>query len=143
MDRCIDDYQEKSNCNDVWKFIREFLAKRTRVSDIQDGNKGPEKHIHCAFQHEPNCGHLNVVRFKPGINFLRTVSLIVEPSENDFSHSQEDYVKKNWDSYHADPDYEIRPTVASLIEFVIKRGTFREPKYILDEPFSLEKVKVC
>ena len=83
---------------------------------MQDGNQGPEEHIHGAFQHKSNCGNLYVVRFKPGVDFLLTMLFVVEPSQNSFSYSKEEYVKKNRDSHHTDSDNEIRPAIASLIE---------------------------
>ena len=110
---------------------------------MQDGNEGPEEHIHGAFKHESNCGYLYVMRFKPWVDFLQTMSFIVKPSENSFSQSKEEYVKKNWDAHHADPDNEIRSTVASLIKWVEEWRAFRESKYFLDEPLSLKKIEVC
>ena len=110
---------------------------------MQDGDEGPEEHIHGAFQHESNCGYLYVMRFKPGVDFLQTILFIMEPSQNSFSHSKEKYVKKNWYSHHADPDNEIRPTVTSLIEWVEVRSAFWESKYFLDERLSLKKIEVC
>ena len=83
------------------------------------------------------------MRFKPGVDFLQTILFIVEPSQNSFSHSNEEYIKKNWYSHHADPDNEIRPAVASLIEWIEERGAFRESKNFLEKPFGLKKIEIC
>ncbi len=67
----------------------------------------------------------------------------MEPSENGFSHSKEEYVKKNWNTHHAYTDNEIWSTIASLIEWIKEWSSFRESKYLLDEPLGLKKIKVC
>jgi len=67
----------------------------------------------------------------------------MEPSQNSFPYSEKKYIKKNRYAHHADPDNEIRPAVACLIKWVEERGSFRESKNFLDEPFGLKKIEVC
>ena len=67
----------------------------------------------------------------------------MEPSQNSFPYSEEKYVKSDRDTHHTNPDNEIRSTVASLIEWVEERGSFRESKYFIDEPLGLKKIEVC